>query len=46
MSIPKDRSWFWAPEWQATEREAEEDIIHGRMTEFASLDELIDDPNS
>jgi hypothetical protein len=26
---PRDQ-WFWAPEWQAKEREADDDVVHGR----------------
>ncbi|MGH3272881.1 MAG: AbrB/MazE/SpoVT family DNA-binding domain-containing protein [Streptosporangiaceae bacterium] len=27
--IPDDQAWFWAPEWQAKEAEAEEEITGG-----------------
>ena len=40
--IPKDQAWFWTPEWQAKEREADEDIRLGRVSgPFTSADELI-----
>ena len=40
--IPKDQAWFWTPEWQAKEREADEDIRMGRVSgPFTSADELI-----
>lgn len=26
-----DQAWFWTPEWQAKEREADEDIKAGRV---------------
>lgn len=29
--IPKDQFWFWTPEWQSKEREADEDIAQGRI---------------
>lgn len=27
--IPDDQAWFWTPEWQAKEREADEDLARG-----------------
>lgn len=44
--IPMDQRWFWTPEWQTKEREADEDIAQGRVKEFASVDELIKDLKS
>ncbi len=44
--IPKDQLWFWTPEWQRKEREADEDIAQGRVKEFTSVDELIKDLKS
>jgi len=38
--VSKDQLWFWTPEWQAKEREAEEDIQAGRVETFRSADEL------
>lgn len=32
VAIPKDQLWFWTDEWQAGEREADEDIRAGRTT--------------
>lgn len=31
-AIPKDEAWFWTPEHQAREREADEDIRLGRVS--------------
>ena len=39
--IPRDQLWFWTPEWQAMEREADEDIRAGRVEAFESAEELI-----
>ena len=39
--IPRDQLWFWTPEWQAMEREADEDIEAGRVETFRSAEELI-----
>ncbi len=32
LAIPADEAWFWTPEWQEMEREADEDIKAGRMS--------------
>lgn len=32
LAIPADEAWFWTPEWQAMEREADEDIKAGRTS--------------
>jgi AbrB family looped-hinge helix DNA binding protein len=40
--IPDDQAWFWAPEWQAREREADEDLARGGPgTVFASGEEFL-----
>lgn len=44
--VPKDQRWFWTPEWQAKEREADEDIAQGRVKEFDSVDDLLKDLKS
>ena len=44
--IPRDQLWFWTPEWQKKEREADEDIAQGRVKEFESVEELIKDLRS
>ena len=31
-----DQAWFWTPEWQQMEREADEDIAAGRVESFDS----------
>jgi antitoxin MazE len=41
--VDKDQAYFWSREWQEAEREAEEDIRAGRVKEFASVDELLQD---
>ena len=34
-------SWFWTPEWQAGEREVEEDLRAGRTTgPFKTVEEM------
>ena len=44
--VPKDQLWFWTPEWQKKEREADEDIARGRVKESTSVDELLKDLKS
>lgn len=40
--IDATQAWFWTPEWQAGERQAEEDLTAGRTTKFNSGDEMIE----
>ena len=41
--IPKDQAWFWTEEWQRREREADEAISRGELSEaFSTADELIE----
>src|SRR5436305_7107172 len=35
------QAWFWTPEWQAREREAEEDLAAGRFTRHESDEEFL-----
>ncbi len=42
-AIDPDQAWFWTPEWQAGEREADEDIANGHVETYSSMDDLIDD---
>ncbi len=44
--VDKDQAYFWSSEWQAAEREAEEDIKAGRVKTFSSVEELIQDLDS
>ena len=39
--IPKDQLWYWTPEWQQMEREADEDIARGDIKGFDSVQELL-----
>ncbi len=34
VEIDPAQAWFWTPEWQAHEREADEDIAAGRYDDF------------
>ncbi len=39
--VDKDQAWFWTKRWQEGEREAEEDIKAGRVSEFPDADSAI-----
>ena len=39
--IPRDQLWYWTPEWQAKEKEADEDIAAGRVKQFRSAQKAI-----
>ena len=39
--IPRDQLWYWTPEWQAKEKEADEDIAAGRVKQFKSAQKAI-----
>lgn len=36
-----DQAWFWTPEWQAKEREADEARAAGLYCEFSDVCDLI-----
>jgi hypothetical protein len=39
--IDPDQAWFWTPEWQAKEREADADKAAGRGTRYHSDEEFV-----
>lgn len=39
--IDKSQAYFWTPEWQTAEREAEEDIAAGRVQQFEDVEDAI-----
>jgi AbrB family looped-hinge helix DNA binding protein len=39
--IDASQAWFWTPEWQAGEREADADGATGRAEQFASGEEFL-----
>lgn len=41
-AIFDNQSWYWTPEWQAAEKEADEDIAAGRVLRFDNVDEAIE----
>lgn len=42
VEIDPEQAWFWTEEWQAKEREADEDLRAGRFEEFDNIDDFID----
>ncbi len=41
--VDPSQAYFWTKEWQAGEREAEDDIRRGHVKKFKSVKELMDD---
>jgi len=41
--VDADEAFFYTPEWQAAEREADEDLAAGRYDDFETMAELIAD---
>jgi AbrB family looped-hinge helix DNA binding protein len=39
--IDASQAWFWTPEWQAGEREADADLAAGRGEKFTSGEEFL-----
>ena len=39
--IDATQAWFWTPEWQAGEREADADIAAGRVTTYLTAEEFL-----
>jgi antitoxin PrlF len=45
-TVPADQAWFWSPEWQIGEREAEEEIAAGDLSPvYGTAEELFADLN-
>lgn len=36
-----DQAWFWTPEWQAGERQTDEDLRTGNYEDFDTMDDFI-----
>ena len=41
VPVPADQAWFWTKSWQAGEREASEDIKHGRVRTFKDSESFL-----
>lgn len=42
VAVPASQAWFWTPEWQQREREADEDIVAGRVVQASDVAGLLD----
>jgi hypothetical protein len=40
--IDSTQAWFWAPAWQAREREVDDDLAAGRSDFFGSDEDFLD----
>ncbi len=38
--VASPQGWFWTPQWQAGEREADEDLAEGRTVRFDSIKKM------
>jgi AbrB family looped-hinge helix DNA binding protein len=43
IKVPRDQAWFWTSDWQAKEKEADEDLASKRFRDFDDLEELLKD---
>lgn len=43
IKVPRDQAWFWTPEWQEKENEADHDLANGQYRDFDQLDHLLKD---
>ena len=41
IKVSRDQAWFWTPEWQAKEREADQDVSAERYRDFESVEDLL-----
>lgn len=41
VAVPASQAWFWTAEWQAGEREVDEQIARGELTTFDSVEDLV-----
>lgn len=41
VPVPADQKWFWSDRWQEMEREADADIVAGRVVHTDSAEEFL-----
>jgi antitoxin PrlF len=41
VKVDPEQAWFWTPEWQAKEREADQAKAEGRFTRYYSDEEFL-----
>lgn len=42
VEIDPEQRWYWTAEWQAKEREVDEDLKAGRYEDFDNIDDFFD----
>ena len=46
IKVPKEQAWFWTPDWQAKEKQADRELAAGRYRDFDELEDLLKDLHS
>ena len=46
IKIPRDQAWFWTPEWQEKEKEADFELASGQYEDFDRMEDLLKDLHS
>jgi len=46
IKIPRDQAWFWTPEWQEKEKEADLELASGQYEDFDRMEDLLKDLHS
>jgi antitoxin MazE len=46
IKVPREQAWFWTPEWQQREKEADSDLASGQYKDFDTLDDLLKELHS
>ena len=41
--VDRDQAWYWTPEWQAAERQVDEDLETGRYDDSETMDDMVAD---
>ncbi len=40
-TLANEQQWYWSPEWQAMEREADQNLAGGEYEDFETIDDFI-----
>ncbi len=43
IKVPREQAWFWSPEWQKKEMEADSDLASNRYKDFDRFVDLLKD---
>ena len=46
IAVPIDQTWFWSKEWQAMEKEVDEDVLAHRTISVNNVEELFSELDS